>query len=142
LGIERSYDPELMAKALDMAHNPANTDIDHRMWLLDRRNIMFHENGNVGLATFEYPGVYNIHWFFEDRGRAAIKMAHRMMDKFFQDYGAEAIRGLTPMDNKAARWLARQVGLTSYGTIECITGTHELFCMTRDDFYINKEDKN
>lgn len=136
--ITRSYDPELMKTAVDMANNPSNEGLDHKAWLADHRNMMYTEDGNVGLATFEYPGVYNLHWLFVTRGRGAFDMANRMLYKFFTETDCKTIRGLTPVDNRAACWLARQIGCTSYGTVECLTGPHELFLMTKEDFMDRK----
>jgi hypothetical protein len=132
--IVRSYDPLRMQKALDMTDQ--NTGIDCVTWLRDRSNMMYYddETGDVGLATLEYPGCYNLHWFFNSRGRRAITMANDMLGKFFNEEDVKLIRGLTPVDNKAACWLARKIGLTSFGVIDFPSGACELFAMTKDDF--------
>jgi RimJ/RimL family protein N-acetyltransferase len=136
--ITRSFDPILMQSAVKLANNPNNTDIDYEEWLANTRNMMFHEDGNIGIATYEYPGVYTLHWFFLARGREAIDLAKRMLDKFFSETDCQTIRGLTPVDNKAARFLARKIGLTSYGVFEFLNGPCELFCMTRSNHEGNK----
>lgn len=112
-----------------------NADFDWKSWLENDNNVMFEDERSVGLATHEYPGVFTVHWFFEKRGRDAIKLAREMIGEMFEKYGAELVRGLTPCDNKAARWATRMVGLTSYGLVETTIGPHELFCMTKNEFY-------
>jgi RimJ/RimL family protein N-acetyltransferase len=96
---------------------------------------MFVEDDSVGLLTYEYPGVYNGHWFFKVRGRKALDLAKRILDVMYTDYGLQCLVGHTPVNNKAARWAARQIGMKSYGILTFSNGDHELFCMTKDEFY-------
>jgi hypothetical protein len=130
--MERSFDPVIAKNAVEVIEQ--NKGLDWQLWLDDHRNVMLVDGGDVGMATFEYPGFYNLHWFFESRGRAAIKQAHAMMDKFFKDFDVSVVRGLTPIDIKPARWLARQIGFKSYGTVEYPDGPYELFIMTKQEF--------
>lgn len=106
-----------------------------REFLADPRHLMLVEGKDVGLATFEYPGVYTIHWFFEARGRKAINQARAMLGYLFKNTDAKAVRGLVDVDLRASAWAARQVGCKSLGKITSPTGEYELFCMTKDDFY-------
>lgn len=124
----RSYDKELFKSVIDK--------VDPDEWIDNEKNVMFDVGGSVGLFTYEYPGVYSGHWFFKVKGRKALELAKEMLNHFFENYPARTIRGLTPVDKKAARWAARQIGMTSLGimTFPC-TGDHEVFCMTKEDFY-------
>ncbi len=120
--------------------NPPGFDPD--AWLANTNNKMYIQGRDVGLATYEYEGLYNVHWYFEDaKGREAIKLARKMLNELFQDTDTKIVRGLTPERIKAARWLARQVGCTSQGIMEMADGPHEIFTMTRDQFY-SKGDYN
>lgn len=135
MGITRSYDPKVLEEGLLLCPQP----IDCEAWLANTKNIMLRdEDNNVGLATYEYPGVYNLHWFFKVRGREALSLAHEMLAKFFEDSDAKLIRGLTPTHIKGARWLARQVGLTSQGILEFSNGPYEMFTLTRADYLKNR----
>jgi hypothetical protein len=134
--IERSYNPAVMHKAFLLCPpEMRDGNIDEELWVGNHDNVMLVEDGDVGLATFEYPGVYTCHWLFLRRGRDALNLARRMADIMFTEYGAKALRGLTRTDLKAARWAARQLGMTSYGFNNHKEGEHELFIMTRDEFY-------
>lgn len=134
--ITRSFDPELMHKALAMCPPEMQDNaITEDNWINNHDNVMLEEEGDVGLATFEYPGVYTCHWMFNRRGREALTLARRMCDVMFQEYEAKVLRGLTRTDLKAARWAARQLGMTSYGINNHKEGEHELFIMTKDEFY-------
>ncbi len=132
--ISRSFDPELLKKAFSRCPAYVTEGFDVQAWLNNPRNVMLTDEEDVGLATFEYPGVYTVHWFYERRGRKAIDLAREMIGVMFNEYGANAIRGLTAMELKAARWLAKQVGCKSYGVLKFSDGPHELLLMTKQDF--------
>jgi hypothetical protein len=105
------------------------------VWLGNPHNVILVEDDNIGLCTFEYPGLYTLHWFFKARGRDAIKLGRRMVREVFEKYAAEAVRGFTPVENGAARWATRQVGLESLGIVQDYDGReHELFFTTKQDF--------
>jgi hypothetical protein len=131
--IERSYDPEILQAAFQELDN----ELDCQEWLDNYKNIMMIEGDNVGLATFEYEGFYTVHWVFKSaRGRAAINLARTFLDYGFQN-GIHTYRGLTRENYRAARYLARQVGFTSYGLIQYPDEAvpHELFILTKEEFY-------
>lgn len=133
MGIERSYDADTAREYAGVI--PRNLNMDWDAWLADHKNVMITDDKNVGLATYNYPGVYTVHWFFTVRGREALDLAIKMLDYFFKNYDVKTVMGITHEDIRGARWLARQVGLKSYGMIECLDGPNELFCMTKDEFY-------
>jgi hypothetical protein len=136
----RSYDADTLFNAFPDPNDLRG--VDPQEWVDDHRNIMFvAEDGSVGLLCANYPGLFTAHWFFgkETRGRKAIELGKAMLDRGFKEYGMKAVRGYTPMRNKAARWAVRQVGLTSYGVLEfCNHEPCELFLMTKDEFYKDK----
>lgn len=133
--MNRSYDPEVFREAYHLCPT-ADEEIDYAAWINNKNNIMLTSGKDVGCATYDYPGVYSVHWFFrEAKGRAAITLARNLLREMFTTYGAETIRGVTPMSIKAARWLAKQVGLTSYGILDYHDAEpHELMCITKEEF--------
>lgn len=103
---------------------------------------MFECGENVGLATYEFPGLYTVHWYFTVRGRDAINLAQAMLKNLFENYGAKGVRGYVRTDLKASRWATRQVGLKSFGLITFADGEeHELFYVTKKDFLDKLKDK-
>jgi hypothetical protein len=130
----RSYDPEVFRSCFtdrpDLLEGISPED-----WVQNLKNMMYVEGESVGLLTYEYPGLYTGHWFFKVRGREALNLAHRMVNELFTSTPTQCLRGLTPVKNKAARWAARQIGMKSYGILPFPNGDHELFCMTKDEFY-------
>jgi hypothetical protein len=98
----------------------------------DPENVILIEGNDV--ALFEGEGsVYTGHYFFtEARGRNALNLAQRMIDELFDSYGAVVIKGLTPVDNKAALWITRQLGFESHGVVSHAVGDFELFTLSRN----------
>jgi hypothetical protein len=132
----RSLDPSLMKEATTLYSGWNSEGFNYEGWLGNRANLMFvdEENGNVGLLTQEYPGVFTGHYFFRVGGRPAIRFADKCIEEVFTEYGAKLLRGLTRPENKPALWMNRKLGMTSYGVIETKDGPHELFCLTKTDW--------
>jgi hypothetical protein len=132
----RSYDPELLLEACRRCPTwDDEAEFDPAAWLENTNNVMLTDGDSVGLATFNKPGSYSVHWFYNVHGRAAINMAREMLRIMFEEYDAKTIRGLTPVSLKAARWLAKQVGMKSYGIVEYHDDQpHEIMIMTRQEF--------
>lgn len=133
--ITRSYDQKDFDEAIKLSPGHSEED-DYGDWVNDPKNIMLIEDDNVGCAHLEYPGVYSVHWFFRSaKGRSAITLARKMCGEMFNTYGAQTLQGLTPTDNKPARWLAKQVGLKSYGFVTYPdNGPHELMYITKKEW--------
>lgn len=131
--VTRSYDPEVFRKATEEWRDKVPEDRISE-WLDNRDNIMFVVGDNVGLATAEYPGLYNAHWFFSARGKEALDIAFAMYDELFDKYEAKAVRGITPMHLKGARYLAKRIGFTSLGVEETEDGPVEVMLLTKEDF--------
>jgi hypothetical protein len=129
--VDRSFDVQKLKEASEEFNGP---HFDYEGWLANKNNVMWLDGDDVGLATFEYPGVYTVHWFFVSRGRQALHTAKAMLGKMFDEYDAKILRGLTPVNLKAARWLAKQAGLSSYGILDFKDGPHEIMCITKQDY--------
>lgn len=134
MGSEVRRDFDLLKSATEELRYMVPLEILDQWWA-NPRNLMFVEGENVGLATYEYPGVYTVHWYFKARGREAINLAKEMVANLFENYGAESIRGVVRTNLKASRWAARQVGMKSYGIVTYADGEeNELFCATKKEF--------
>jgi hypothetical protein len=132
----RSKDPDDLLRVINFNPGFVTEEFDIEKWVGNENNRMYVHGKDVGLATYEYEGLYNVHWFFEEaRGRAAIRLAQAMLKELFTDSSAKIVRGVTRADLKAARWLARQVGLTSHGFLELPEGFNEIFFMTKEELF-------
>lgn len=129
----RSFDPEVMRKASEPYPELIPPDTDFQAWLSNMHNVMLVEGDSVGLAVHEYPGVYTGHYLFRVGGRQALNLAREMMLWMVDNQGAKAFTGITPVDNRAARWFNRHLGFKSYGVVDTVRGSHEMFCITADE---------
>lgn len=136
--MERSFDPEIFREAVLPYPDMISPGFDFKGWLSEPRHVMYHEDGSIGLCTFEYPGLYTVHWYFKVRGKAAFDLARRMLDDLFSRHDAKAVRGLTQVHLKAAKFAARKIGMKSLGTVRYPDGDYELLYMTKEDFYYGR----
>ena len=136
MNISRCYDS---AAIRDMI---GDVDVDVDRWLAADENVALIDTETGSIAMFEYlsPEVYTGHYFFshQARGRKAIDLGKAMLWVAFSKF-AKVIRGMTPLQNRAARWMSRQLGFISYGAVSPIEGPCELFMLTRDEFFSHKE---
>lgn len=131
--IHRSYDPIVFRRCTEGHRDFIPEDFDFEGWLAGP-NVMYSSGDSIGLATLEYPGVYNVHWFFTVRGRDALDLAFEMLDDLFNTVGAEIVRGITKVELRGARYLAKKVGFTSLGVLEFHDGPNELMFLSKEAF--------
>lgn len=104
-------------------------------WLETPGNLMLTD-GEGNFAMFDknaMDGIHTGHYFFQARGREAIRLGKRMIKFFFDNTDAKAIRGLTPLVNQKARWMSRQLGFEGHGVEQTSVGPCELFILVRDN---------
>lgn len=133
----RTWDATKIATAIDYLSKDTKS-IDAIEWLSNPVNIAL-ENKHGDIVLFEYGllehKVYSGHYFFKSRGRQAIQSARDFLDEIFNScYNISILMGFTPLKHKAARWLTRQVGFTSYGIEEVHGKEYELFILTKKEF--------
>lgn len=93
-------------------------------------------NGEDAGAVFEWtgPGIWQSHYLAlpSCRGRLCVAEFRRMIDWMFEHEGARTLWGQTPVGNRAARWVNRQIGAVSHGIrTHHISGPCELFTVDR-----------
>lgn len=109
-------------------------------WLDVPENRMYVKGDDVGLATFDYPGMYSVHWFFKSRGKAAILTAVEMLDRLFSDDpDVKVVRGVTPKSLRGARLLAKYLGFETISMEEFADEPNELMLLTKENFIRCKE---
>jgi hypothetical protein len=141
LAVIRSYDADLLTKALEpYDYHMGNSNAE---WLATPGNVMYVSGDDIGLATFDYEGLYAVHWFFKSRGKTAMKVCIAMLTRLFDEQGAKAIRGVTPVNNKPARFLAKYVGMETLSIDVHPDGEeYELMLLSKDRFNHFKEKIN
>ncbi len=140
----RSFDPELFKAAVAPYPDVFRADgFDFEDWLNNHNNLMFEDNGSIGLFSYEYPGLYTGHWFFKVRGTEAQSLAKKMLNEVFKNHNAKAIRGLTETCLKHASLAAKKLGFCSVGFIPGGIGyedkDYEILVLTKNDFYQKEE---
>lgn len=102
--------------------------LDPSALILDTRNRLYFDDRGGACFAWRGPGIFEGHSFFRARGREALNAGREclaLMD-------ARMIWGLTPEDNRAARWFNRQLGFQSLGTIDTPDqGRCELFVLEK-----------
>lgn len=128
----RSYDIEELVTSIE-PYPHLLMDFNPEEWLANPNNIMLSDaKGNVTLWDKNIDGVYTAHIFFVIKGRAAKSLALEMIDKFWDITKEKVVRGLTPLENLPARWMARQLGFKSYGAVQTVFGPCELFILFKE----------
>lgn len=101
--------------------------------LVHRPNILLQCFDDLALFEYESNGVYSGHYFFSMGGRESIYNGRKMLDHMFSN-GAEVIKGLTPKNLRAAKWMNRKLGFKYYGDIDTHAGPMELYILTKKEY--------
>lgn len=132
--IETRKDFDLLVQATECCRDLLSIE-DIEKVLSKEDNLMFISGRNAGLAIYDAPGIYTVHWYYEARGREAINLGKDMIGLLFANHDAKLLRGLIKTKLKASRWACRQLGFKSYGTIMFPENDeNEFFCMTKLEY--------
>lgn len=132
--IKRVFDLDLLLRATDQPTVTSKPE-DFKEWFSRPMNMMFADGEDVGIATYQYPGCYIVHWFFKSRGRKALTLGRAMVKNLFDNYDTEVVIGFIRENLKASRWAARQIGLKSRGLMRFADGEiNEVFVTTKEEF--------
>lgn len=130
----RTYNKELVCTAITQYSEHIQGFYPDE-WLKTERNIAL-TNDREDIALFEYakPGVVMGHYFFFSRGRQAVNAAVDFINELFNDYSVEVIIGLTPLTNKAAKWMNRRLGFKFLGIVKTEIEPCEIVMMSKKDW--------
>jgi hypothetical protein len=103
--------------------------LDGSALLADRRNVCLTADGGGAMFAWRGPGVFEIHVFLFARGREAKRLICSMLAYMAAEYGARHIWALIPAVSRNVRWMARQCGMKSLGSMQSPDGEQELFEM-------------
>lgn len=113
-----------------------NRGLDGAAWLNTPGNVpvVMGELGSLDIALFDDcgDGVYEVHFLFFSRGRAAIVAARESFRRMFVDYGAELIMGLVPDIRPDVKLLARWIGGKFVGQRMTTEGPCELYVLSKE----------
>lgn len=134
----RTTDVNLVGRAMAQ-YPPAIQAVDPQQWLMFEDNVAL-TNDNKDVAMFErnesIPSSVYGHYFFWSRGKEAVKAGREFLKELFttKHYGVEVVIGLTPVDNKAALWMNRQLGFKQIDTLRGPEGDVVMVTLTKQDW--------
>jgi len=125
-----SREETLVIEAINTS--PLNRGLKGADWLASPGNIPIVIGDNVALFDDGGEGVYEVHFLFVSRGRAAIIAARESFRRMFVDHGAELIFGMVPKFRRDVNMLARWAGGKLIGERPTIEGLCDLFVLSRE----------
>lgn len=128
--IYRLFDPEILEVAVAEQAPDLVRGFTARDWLADPNVVVLTDGSNIAIfEAQEEPGVFYGHTIFRERGRGAIIAGRKIIKFLAAVFGARTIKGETPLEKRAARWFARQLGFRSGGFKSTPAGEVEQFVM-------------
>jgi len=133
----RTFDLKLVQSALKQYESNI-LHLDIKEWLDNPANVaLTNEAGDIALfeRQWRHPRMVFGHYFFHSRGKQAREAAKAFLTELFSGpYGIEIVAGLTPLDNKGARWMNRQLGFNKIDEVETDVGPCEVVSMFKKDW--------
>lgn len=136
--VHRTQDAVSVNRAVERQMGKLGEGFNSARWLQNPENIALMSGNDVALFEGCAPGIFECHWVFTSRGKAALEKARLVIRKMFSNHGAEKIWGFTPEHHKAARIfnrkLCREIGGGSKGMFNTDNGWQELFILEKSDW--------
>lgn len=100
---------------------------DFTEFLSNRMNVCLLEGEGGALFVWRAPGTYEVHVFFEQRGREVIRLSHRMLDWMRSNMGAKLFWAAVPIQSRHVIMFTRLMGWKSQGVENFPHGRCEVF---------------
>ena len=134
LQLHRSLDVRHLAKHM-LPHKEDTLGFEEDEWLSNLDNIALTDGlSNYFLFEQRKPGLYIGHYFLRAKGKRAVTLSSLALSYMFSVAPTRTIIGLTPFENKAARWFSRHMGFKATGQEETTAGTCEVFVLTKAEW--------
>jgi len=127
--VKRMFQQSVIS-AIDQS--PLNRGLEGVEWVSDPRNIPIVEDDDIALFDFEQSGVYQVHFLYKSRGKAAINFTKEAFKRMFEDHGASMIFGLVPDHRRDVKLMARWTGGKYVGKRMTDEGLCEVFVLSKD----------
>lgn len=124
-----SYETTII-QAIDAS--PLNRGLAGADWLAVESNVPIVIGNDVALFDAEGDSIYQVHFLFASRGRAAVASAKESFHQMFERYGADLIFGLVPDFRRDVKMLARWAGGKYVGKRITAEGVCELFVLSKE----------
>lgn len=94
----------------DMGFRP-----DFTAFLSDRMNVCLIEGEGGALFVWRGPGIFEVHLFYEQRGKAALSLCRQMLETMRKDHGAKLFWAAVPVESRHVIMFTRLMGWKSQG---------------------------
>lgn len=90
-------------------------EVDFTDFLSNTMNACLIEGEGGALFVWRAPGIYEVHVFFEQRGREVIELSHRMLQFMKSEFGARWFWAAVPVQSRHVIMFSRLMGWKSQG---------------------------
>lgn len=101
--------------------------VDFTEFLENRMNVCLVEGEGGAFFAWRGPGIYEVHVFFEQRGREVLALSHDMLGVMRENYGAKMFWAAVPVEQRKVLLFTRLMGWKSKGLAELPHGWCEIF---------------
>lgn len=99
---------------------------DFTPFLADRMNVVLIDGEGGAAFVWRGPGIYEVHVFFEQRGKAVLELSRRMLT-YMREHGAKLFWAAVPVESRHVIMFTRLMGWKSQGVELLSHGYCELF---------------
>ena len=96
-------------------------------FLADRMNVFLVEGEGGAIFVWRGPGIYEVHVFFEQRGKEVLRLSRKMLDWMRERVGARIFWAAVPVESRHVIMFTRLMGWKSQGVELLSHGYCELF---------------
>lgn len=100
---------------------------DFSIFMDDPLNVCLAEGEGGAMFAWRGPGIYEVHVFFEQRGRAALDVCAAMLETMRRDYKAAHFWTAVPEYDRRAIMFTRLMGWKAAGFADFPHGHCQLF---------------
>jgi hypothetical protein len=99
---------------------------DFYQFILNPQNVAVIEGEGGALFVWRGPGIYEVHVFFEQRGREVIRLSRKMLE-WMREQGAEQFWAAVPVKSRHVIMFTRLMGWKPKGFADLPQGRCQLF---------------
>jgi hypothetical protein len=110
----------------DWIWRDSGTRPDFHAFLADHMNVCLISGDGGAIFVWRGPGIYEVHLFLEQRGRAALNVMQEMF-ALMREHGAKQFWAAIPSTSRHVIMFARWCGWKPQGQADLIQGRCELF---------------
>jgi hypothetical protein len=101
--------------------------VDFTEILSNEMNVCLAAGEGGAFFMWRGPRIYEVHVFFEQRGREVIRISHEMLRIMRADYGARMFWAAVPVESRKVLMFTRLMGWKSNGCADFPHGLCEIF---------------